>query len=675
MVLESGMLINNRYRIIKQIGIGGMAIVYKAIDEKLDREVTFKVLKEDFIEDEDFIIRFVTEARAAAQLANHNIVNVYDVGNEGKINYIVMEYIEGFTLKDLICSKAPFTDEETVGIAVQIAMGLGHAHKHNIVHRDVKPENILITNVGGEGTVKVTDFGIAQATNSSTAPTDNMGSVHYFSPEQAKGEKADERSDIYSLGIVMYEMVTGKQPFDGDTPVALAMKHLKSPLPNIKEINPNISDNLIAVIKKCTAKEPKNRYQTTDALIRDLRRVVGLSNLLKEQENVKHIDNTEGETKRFKKPPINDSHEEEEVKKREKNIIKAAIIAGIVLVLLIGVGTFMINDSLNGPTVKVPDFVGMQYEDAAAKAEKKGFIVEFEQIYKDDAKAGEVVEQSIEAGKRVDRGSSITLMISVGENAVLVPEITDMTKSKAEEKLMENNLEFGDVKYVHSDKPAGTVISQDPKAGEMVALNSSVNIEVSQGDVSEEVPMPSLVNKTKEEAQKALDEIGLVAKFLEGHSDTVEEGRVIDQGIAEGTIVGVGSTITLTVSVGKAENTQATTEMITNAPPVVDINDEVENKEPETKNIPNSSVDESKPVKRNVSVSVNPDFNNNSYGSSDGSDIYDVKIVANDGSGERVVLNQKYAIADFPFSVNDDITDKTEYKVYINDTLVSTENK
>ncbi|MGN1317502.1 MAG: Stk1 family PASTA domain-containing Ser/Thr kinase [Lachnospirales bacterium] len=674
MVLKPGTLISGRYRIIEQLGVGGMAIVYKATDEKLDRDVTFKVLKEVYVDDEDFIMRFATEARAAAQLANHNIVNVYDVGNEGNINYIVMEYVEGFTLKDLICSKAPFTDEETVGIAVQIALGLKHAHKHNIVHRDIKPENILITNVGGEGTVKVTDFGIAQAVNSATSPTDNMGSVHYFSPEQAKGEKADARSDIYSLGIVMYEMVTGEQPFDGDTPVALAMKHLKSPLPSIKEINPQISDALIAVIKKCTAKEPRNRYQSVDTLIQDLRSVIGLS-VLKEQGSVKHKDDNTSKTVMYKKKPVVDYDDEEEIKekKREKNIIISAIIAGFVLICLLGIGVLAVNGTLSGNTVKVPDFVGLDYDNAASKAEKKGLIVEFEQVYKAEAEAGEVVEQSIEAGDRVEKGTSIILSISVGENAILVPDIVNMTKSKAEEELIKNKLSFGDVKYVPSDKPAGTILSQDPEGGDMVAVNSSVNVEVSQGDVNEEVEMPDLVNKTRDEAEEILKELGLVAKFIDGYSDSVEKDRIIDQGIEEGTIIGVGSTVTLTVSKGESNTTQAQTELVTSAPPIVDIDDTQENHEGTT-NAPIPSIDNNNPVKKSVSVDVNPDFNNNSY-NNDGSDVYSVKVVAKDSQGEKVIVNQKYAISDFPFSVNDEITDKTEYKVYINDNLISTQAK
>lgn len=679
MVLKPGQLINQRYRIIEQIGVGGMAIVYKANDEMLERDVTFKVLKEAYINDEDFIIRFSTEARAAARLSNTNIVNVYDVGNEGNINYIVMEYIDGFTLKDLICSKAPFTDEEAAGIAIQIAMALGHAHNHDIIHRDIKPENILITNVGGNGTVKVTDFGIAQAATSPTAPTDYMGSVHYFSPEQAKGEKADARSDIYSLGIVMYEMVTGKQPFTGDTPISLAMKHIKEPLPDIRKINPDISDALLAIIKKCTSKEPKNRYQNADALIRDLRAAIGLSQSVPSPntDNVTPAsDDDLSKTRKYNAKSNkelaadyynDDDEDDQEETKREKHIITAAIIAGAILVLLMAIGGFMVMNSMD----TVPDFVGMTYDEAAAKAENKGITVEFEQVYKEDAKAGEVVEQSVEPGSKIkeDKDFVVVLSINVGENAILVPDIVDITKSKAEDLLRENSLTLGDVKYVHSDKPVGTVLSQDPKAGKLVAVNSSINIEVSQGEIEEEVPMPDLVDKTREEAQEALEELGLIPKFIDGYSDTVEIGKIIDQGVKPDTNIGVGSSITLTVSKGKSEEYASTTEASTAEPPVVDITEET------SLTAPTSSIDDDQPIKRNVSVAVNPDFNSNNYGTTDGSDVYNVKVVAKSLSGERILVNQKYSVSDFPFSVNDTITDTTEYEVYINNTLLSRESK
>ena len=245
MMLENGCIVSQRYKIIETIGKGGMAIVYKANDLKLGRDVTFKVLKSDYIEDEGFINRFSTEARAAAQLAHTNIVNVYDVGNDGDIYYIVMEYIDGYTLKELIYKKAPLDNKTACDIAMQIAAGLENAHAHGVIHRDIKPENILLTNIGGKLTAKVTDFGIAKANSMENTQGDYMGSVHYFSPEQAKGDDVDQRSDIYSLGIVLYEMVTGVIPFEVQSALDLAMKHIKSPIPDPRDVNPKVSQEII----------------------------------------------------------------------------------------------------------------------------------------------------------------------------------------------------------------------------------------------------------------------------------------------------------------------------------------------------------------------------------------------------------------------------------------------
>ena len=270
MKLDLNQIISNRYQIIEQIGIGGMANVYCANDTKLDRKVTFKVLKEEFV-DEEFIKRFNKEAMAAAKISHLNIANVFDVGNDGNIHYIVMEYIDGYTLKDIIKIKAPFSNEEVLGISIQIANALSVAHNSGIVHRDIKPENILITK---DGNAKVTDFGIARATSSNTITADAMGSVHYFSPEQARGGFTDFKSDIYSLGIVMYEMLTGRLPFDGEGVVQLAMKHINDPLPNIREINPNASESLEKIILKATQKNADNRYNSTEALIDDLKKAI-----------------------------------------------------------------------------------------------------------------------------------------------------------------------------------------------------------------------------------------------------------------------------------------------------------------------------------------------------------------------------------------------------------------
>jgi len=706
-VLEKNMLINNRYRIQEQIGVGGMAIVYRAIDEKLDREVTFKVLKEDYINDEEFIKRFSTEARAAARLSNSNIVNVYDVGNDGNIYYIVMEYIDGFTLKELISSKAPFTDEEAVGIGLQIGAALEHAHKNGIVHRDIKPENILITKSGNIGTIKVTDFGIAKATTSKTSPIDFMGSVHYFSPEQAKGENVDTRSDIYSLGIVLFEMVTGQLPFTGETAVALAMKHLKEPIPDIKAINPNVSDKLVSVIKKATCKEPKNRYQTIAELVKDLKYVLAEIHMSKkEKENVytdetvimtkddvdtirnsqKHTENNNKKNKNNNSNKNNKkqelSQEDADYKKKEKKVILAAIITGIVLILGITMGSRMINNTLYAGTIKVPNFVGMTSEKAEALAVRKHITIETKEIYKENVDEGVVADQSVKKGERIKENETVTLYVSSGSNSVTVPKFEGYMKSKAEEIAEANNLVLV-VEYVTSDELAGTVVEQDIKEGEKVAPKSEIKIKVSSGGVDEEVKVPDFYGKTKEEAEELLKEIGLTGKFIDGYSDTVPEGQVMDQGIDANSLTTKDTVLTLTVSQGPNKSVAEAQDEVTTLTPVISLPSS-EPKEEKTTAPQGQAVRENnetvKPVQnptaatRSVSVSVSPDFNNNSY-NTDGSDVYSVKVVAESKNGStRTILNDKYKVSDFPFSVNDKINSDTTYKVYLNNQVISTEN-
>ena len=706
-MLEKNMLINNRYRIQEQIGVGGMAIVYRAIDEKLDREVTFKVLKEDYINDEEFIKRFSTEARAAARLSNSNIVNVYDVGNDGNIYYIVMEYIDGFTLKELISSKAPFTDEEAVGIGLQIGAALEHAHKNGIVHRDIKPENILITKSGNIGTIKVTDFGIAKATTSKTSPIDFMGSVHYFSPEQAKGENVDTRSDIYSLGIVLFEMVTGQLPFTGETAVALAMKHLKEPIPDIKAINPNVSDKLVSVIKKATCKEPKNRYQTIAELVKDLKYVLAEIHMSKkEKENVytdetvimtkddvdtirnsqKHTENNNKKNKNNNSNKNNKkqelSQEDADYKKKEKKVILAAIITGIVLILGITMGSRMINNTLYAGTIKVPNFFGMTSEKAEALAVRKHITIETKEIYKENVDEGVVADQSVKKGERIKENETVTLYVSSGSNSVTVPKFEGYMKSKAEEIAEANNLVLV-VEYVTSDELAGTVVEQDIKEGEKVAPKSEIKIKVSSGGVDEEVKVPDFYGKTKEEAEELLKEIGLTGKFIDGYSDTVPEGQVMDQGIDANSLTTKDTVLTLTVSQGPNKSVAEAQDEVTTLTPVISLPSS-EPKEEKTTAPQGQAVRENnetvKPVQnptaatRSVSVSVSPDFNNNSY-NTDGSDVYSVKVVAESKNGStRTILNDKYKVSDFPFSVNDKINSDTTYKVYLNNQVISTEN-
>ncbi|MBR1735644.1 MAG: Stk1 family PASTA domain-containing Ser/Thr kinase, partial [Firmicutes bacterium] len=392
MFLQNDTVISGRYRIIEQIGIGGMAVVYKALDIKLDRAVTLKVLKEAFIADEEFLKRFSVEAKAAAKLNHPNIVSAYDVGEDGNIHYIVMEYIDGYTLKELIKKKAPFSNEEALGVAIQIATGLEAAHSCGIIHRDIKPQNILVTK---EGSIKVTDFGIARTAGSNTITADSIGSVHYFSPEQARSGFVDYKSDIYSLGIILFEMVTGVVPFEGESAVELAMKHIEEPLPDMKALNPNISDSVVKIILKATEKKASQRYQSAyemnDNLKRALTNATGdfvrrenkpdLSQTVRvgeeelaairqmtggkpiedspEKDESESYDPVDTKDEKYsddmEEEDIDEEEDEREAKKKERGAAIAAIIAALIVIAAItAVGIHFLNERNDGDYSEVP---------------------------------------------------------------------------------------------------------------------------------------------------------------------------------------------------------------------------------------------------------------------------------------------------------------------------------
>lgn len=677
MQLEKGQVISDRYKIVETLGRGGMAIVYKANDLKLGRDVTFKVLKSDYIEDKGFIKRFNTEARAAAQLAHTNIVNVYDVGNDGDIYYIVMEYIDGFTLNELIYKKAPLDNELACDLAMQIAAGLENAHAHGVIHRDIKPENILLTKIGGKLVAKVTDFGIAKANSVETTQGDYMGSVHYFSPEQAKGDDVDQRSDLYSLGIVLYQMVTGTIPFEGNSALDLAMKHIKAPIPDPRNINPNVSQEIIEIIKKACAKEPKNRYQNARAMYEALKialegkaKPTANNNIKPIKKIVPVIDDDDNDYNND-----NDIEDEEsiEIKKKERNVIIIAVITGILIILLITVGGSMLTKTIYGDTIKVPNFVGMAYEKACLKAEKKGLTVERKDIYKADVDAGDVAQQTPEKGERVNKGDTIVLYVSSGAGDIQVPNIVGMRKSKAEEALAEMGLEIGNVEYVTSDKPIGEVIEQSPEDGEMVGADTKIDVKVSQGSDSEEVKMPDLKLKSQEEASLMLEDLGLEAKFIDGYSDTVPVGSVIDQGIAADTMVQTGSQVAITICRGEhigATNEDSNTATV---PAIIDI------EEPKTENntehttvapveqVTTAPVDQT-PTKQ-VDIVVNPSD------TSSLADTNNVKVTAKKNGSEEVIWEKSVGKTDFPFTVPDKSDGNTTYTVTINGKVVSTVTK
>ncbi len=680
MKLKPGTLVNDRYTIIEQIGCGGMAIVYRAKDEKLDRDVTFKVLKEEHLTDNEFIKRFNVEARAAAKLSHQNIVNVYDVGNDGDIYFIVMEYIDGCTLKELINRKAPFGNKEVISISLQVASALAHAHANGIVHRDIKPQNILVSGAGkNAGCVKVTDFGIARAASSTTQTGEAMGSVHYFSPEQAQGGFVDFKSDIYSLGIMMFEMVTGTLPFDGDSPVALAMKHIKEPVPDIAKLNPNVSESLIKIINKATQKKPYTRYQSAGQLISDLKAALnddsGSFISIKEEgegtegqtikmsdEEIKKIRST-AEAENKKSVPVigenadiyNDIDDDYNPrddgydKNKERKVVIAAVITSIVLIAVMTlVGVFVINE-INNPKVKVPDFVGLTAEEAEKLAEEHSVSLIEESEHSEDVEAGLVISQSADKNTKILRDERVTIVISLGSEMVEVPDLKELSEEDAKLSLEQSGLGLGEVRNEASDTViTGAVIKQSISKGTKVNPGTVVDIYVSTGPESGSVVVPNVLYIDKEKAVEMLEQEKLEAKIIETYSETYEAGKVTSQGVQPGSSVPRGYIITLTVSKGKDPNavTEATTQPTTQTPAV-------------TQAAP----------KKAVSIPVLPEFEQLNLGEEENPSI-SVRVVAKTADGTRTVIENTYNKSDFPFTVNDQIDKNTSYEIYFNNTLI-----
>ncbi|MCD8159502.1 MAG: Stk1 family PASTA domain-containing Ser/Thr kinase [Clostridiales bacterium] len=597
MYLESGSLISGRYRIKEELGVGGTAVVYKALDEKLNRVVTFKALKEEFIDNEDFVKRFTTEAQAVAGLTHPNIVSAYDVGRDGNICYIIMEYIDGPTLKELIIQNAPFTNEETLGVSMQIASALEAAHRNHIVHRDIKPQNILVTK---EGNIKVTDFGIAKAATNATLTADQMGSAHYFSPEQARGGFVDNKSDIYSQGIVMYEMLTGQPPFDGESPVALALKHMDEPLPDIRAINSNVSDSLIKIIQKATAKKASQRYASASDLTRDLKKAIVdttgsfvTDNIIdktsqtliltpeerktiREGSSSRTTRRTTGSSQRkpHKKTRSEAEREKElERRRREKEaeeaaaanrkVIMGAVITGVAIIAVITIVIAILVGGNSAGDVVMPDLVNMTQELAEKSAKENGIFLEIEQVESDEL-VGMVVGQSVDAGKKVSKGDTVTIQVSIGNGEVEFPDIVGDTMEEAQTKL--KALGITNIKFTRrqsSNIASGTVISTDPEAGKMVAVTDEVTLYISIAESENMVEVEDVLGLTESEAVEILEEQGFVVKVEESASDEYPEGQVCAQSKDGGFEAVEGSTIMIYISTGAAEIstvTEATTE-------------------------------------------------------------------------------------------------------------------
>ncbi len=602
-----------RYEILEWIGSGGMSDVYKAKCHKLNRYVAVKVLKREYINDTTFVSKFQAEAEAAACLTHPNIVNVYDVGREGDIYYIVMELAEGITLKQYIQNKGKLEIAESISIAMQIAQGIEAAHRHNIVHRDIKPQNIIISS---DGRVKVTDFGIAKAASSQTISSNTMGSVHYISPEQARGGYCDERSDIYSLGITMYEMLTGRVPFEGDSTVAVALQHIQGEMVPPRVLDPVIPVSIEKIILKCTQKKPEQRYSSATELIADLKRAL----MTPDEDFVKAVPlNTDGPTIIFSDEDSqrikaeakraaaarssseamaeqayqlgiedddydddeldedddyddDEDDEEEDVDPRFERIVTGiGVIVAIVIVFLAlyvvgrAFGLFsetrknsneteVTTEELDESVTIMPSLIGKTQEEAEELLQEASLGRRYQYDYSDEYEEGYVIDQEYEAGTEVSKNTQVLITLSSGSSTVTIPEsILGMSEQAAKRALVQLGLEVT-VETGYSDtQEAGAVYDCNPEVGGLAPVGSTVTIYISQGPEVTTVSVPDLRNRSEADALSLLEQSGLTAGTRsEQSSDSVAAGSVISQGIEPGTTVEAGTAVSYVVSTGSS---------------------------------------------------------------------------------------------------------------------------
>src|SRR6056297_273993 len=567
-------VLNNRYEIIEKIGGGGMAEVYKARCRVLDRFVAIKVLRSEFVEDEEFISKFKDESQAAAKLNHNNIVNIYDTGIDDNIHYIVMEYVEGTTLKEYIKNNKPLDIKESINIASQIAEALRHAHANKIIHRDIKPQNILITE---DKLAKVGDFGIARAISEKTITNSDksIGSVHYFSPEQARGGYVDNRTDIYSLGVVLFEMVTGRVPFDGDTPISVALKHVNENISKPSKYNKKIPEKLEEIILKSTNKSQRLRYHNIDEMIEDLKNVfepntkpafiVPEEDIEKEEALRKFFESDSDKEYVKNKAAVkgNDVEGDKNTKSTKNNKkLKMTILAIILALTITGTLTILavnyIKDYLITEEFDMPDIVGLNAEAAEARIKELGLEFEIEdRVYNSDYEEGKVITQNIKPESKVKAGFPIKVIISLGEKLVEVPEIVNEHSNQGVILIREAGLEEGDISYEFSEEiPWGLIISQDPEAGEEVLEGSKVSYIVSKGPEVEYLLMPNLTGLTREEAERTILSKGFqVGNISERPNNEYDSGIVYYQSYPAGTEIEVGTSIDIMVSTGPEINT------------------------------------------------------------------------------------------------------------------------
>lgn len=612
-MVKDGIVLGERYEIISKLGAGGMADVYKSRDKVLNRYVAVKVLKKEYREDENFVKKFRSEAQAAAGLMHQNVVNVYDVGVDRGLYYMVMELVEGITLKDYIEKKGVLSSKEVISITIQICAGIGAVHRHHMVHRDIKPQNIIISK---EGKVKVTDFGIAKSVSSNTISSNAMGSVHYTSPEQARGGFSDEKSDIYSIGITMYEMVTGRVPFDGESTVAIAVKHLQEAIVPPSEYV-DLPYSLEQIILKCTQKSPDRRYPNVDLLVKDLKRSLidpegdfvyiasyrGANDTIAlSDEDMRHIQDEydhryeeeyddDGYDDHYDDDDYDDEYDYDDhyddydeydddryedgkpsdVNANMKKPIKilmivAGVIIAVALVMGIGnaAGVFKFGPGTKQEETEdekkkaVPQLVGEEVAVAKKMAEDKGFAMKIvEERESSKYEEGIIISQTPDSGKKLEEGGTIEVVVSSGPatKEIQIPTVEGQDEDTAMELLREAGVADSDITQTSeysSDYRAGLAIRTEPKAGSVIEPGQSVKLVISKGaEPEKEIKVPSVKGQSEETAKQKLTALGLNVKVDYIYDTEATKGLVISQTPGYSETVGEGATVVITVSKGE----------------------------------------------------------------------------------------------------------------------------
>lgn len=655
-------ILANRYEILEKIGTGGMGNVFKAHDRKLDRIVAIKVLKLEYNEDNNFIRKFKRESLAAASISHPNIVSIYDVGTEKvedkEVHYIVMEYIDGKTLKDLINDEGRLSEKRALNYCIQIAEALKVAHSKHIVHRDIKSQNIMVTR---DDRIKVTDFGIARVADNTTVTATNavMGSVHYFSPEQARGAKVDNRSDIYSLGIVLFEMLTGRLPFDADNPVSVALMQVQSQMPKPSDFIKSIDPSVDALVLKMTEKDPNDRYRDVFDLIKDIKdytigartfsvkrdyeednRTV-VTPIVNRKQNRNHSNNLDSDRQKAKK-----------VVKKKKSAAPAilGIFSAIVIIaLLIYVVPKAIKGMKNSDVVEiiaVENYIGKTREEAKELIEAQGLVLDVNTVENENEPDGVVLGQKPEEGTSVDKGSTITLEINELPDSVPVPPLKGLTKEEAQKTLEDNSLKLGSVEEEFNEEvEEGKVIYSNPDGGYSVKRGTAVKIIISKGIDKTPVVLSDYKGMDQDVVVNQLKSFGFTVVIENGYSNKVAEGQVYDMDPKPNQSVEKGSTVTLFISKGSK-------------------NDQEENDENDNKQNDNKQNDDSYNKVNHVKVKVPDD------GSTHNVSAERVK----DGSGNKIGATSvwNYNVDGGDVS-NVELIGPGEYNIYVDGNLVKTE--